>query len=55
LKQKKEGFKDTFSEGTKGQFTGHVQEVNSLLMPMTKKNIETGGIHGYLSKNSVKN
>jgi hypothetical protein len=37
LKQRKGGFKDTFSEGTEGHFAGHVQEENSLLMPMSKK------------------
>jgi len=36
LKQRKGGFKDTFSEGTKGHFAGHVQEANSLLMPTSK-------------------
>ena len=54
LKPKTGKFKDKFSEGTKRQFTGHIQEENNFLMPLSKKLfIETGGIHGYLNKDTV--
>jgi hypothetical protein len=37
LKQRKGGFKDTFSEGAEGQLAGHVQEVNLLMHKKKKK------------------
>jgi len=36
LKQKRGKFNDSFSEGLKRQFAGHVQEVNRFLMSLPK-------------------